>query len=136
MCLISYAYIRMLGAEGLTQATQIAILNANYIKERLEGAYPILYTGEMGRAAHEMIIDCREFKHAGVEVESDGIIPPQDFTDKLVAAVVLRKIFPEVGNQLGTCELALKRHIAVGPAPGEMICHGPGVVMIPGIEVT
>ena len=67
-CLISYAYIRMLGSEGLTEATRIAILNANYIKERLEGAYPILYTGEMGRAAHEMIIDCRPFKKLGVEV--------------------------------------------------------------------
>mgnify|MGYP002395191722 CR=1 FL=1 len=67
-CLISYGYIRMLGAEGLTQATRIAILNANYIKDRLKGAYPILYTGEMGRAAHEMIIDCRPFKQKGVEV--------------------------------------------------------------------
>ncbi|MEJ2162000.1 MAG: aminomethyl-transferring glycine dehydrogenase subunit GcvPB, partial [Robiginitalea sp.] len=68
VCLISYGYICMLGAEGLTQATRIAILNANYIKERLEGAYPILYTGEMGRAAHEMIIDCRPFKKHGIEV--------------------------------------------------------------------
>lgn len=68
VCLISYGYIQMLGAEGLTQATQIAILNANYIKERLEGAYPILYTGERGRAAHEMIIDCRPFKAKGIEV--------------------------------------------------------------------
>ena len=51
-CLISYAYIRMLGSEGLTEATRIAILNANYLKERLESGYPILYTGEMGRAAH------------------------------------------------------------------------------------
>ncbi|EAR17169.1 aminomethyl-transferring glycine dehydrogenase [Robiginitalea biformata] len=68
VCLISYAYIRMLGAEGLTQATKIAILNANYIKERLREAYPILYTGELGRAAHEMIIDCRPFKKMGIEV--------------------------------------------------------------------
>jgi glycine dehydrogenase len=68
VCLISYAYIRMLGSEGLTEATRIAILNANYLKERLEDAYPILYTGEMGRAAHEMIIDCRPFKKHGVEV--------------------------------------------------------------------
>ena len=68
VCLISYAYIRMLGAKGLTQATEIAILNANYIKERLEKAYPILYTGENGRAAHEMIIDCRPFKAHGIEV--------------------------------------------------------------------
>ncbi len=68
VCLISYAYIRMLGAEGLTEATRIAILNANYMKERLKEAYPILYTGEMGRAAHEMIVDCRPFKKQGVEV--------------------------------------------------------------------
>ena len=67
-CLISYAYIRMLGSKGLTQATRIAILNANYIKERLKDSYPILYTGEKGRAAHEMIIDCRPFKKHGIEV--------------------------------------------------------------------
>ena len=58
----------MLGAEGLTKETKIAILNANYIKERLEGYYPTLYTGEQGRAAHEMIIDCRSFKTNGIEV--------------------------------------------------------------------
>jgi glycine dehydrogenase len=67
-CLISYAYIRMLGDEGLTQSTRIAILNANYIKERLQDSYPILYTGEQGRAAHELIIDCRDFKEKGIEV--------------------------------------------------------------------
>ena len=67
-CLISYAYIRMLGGKGLQSATEIAILNANYIKSRLEGAYPILYTGENGRSAHELIIDCRDFKVHSVEV--------------------------------------------------------------------
>ena len=67
-CLISYAYIRMLGSEGLTSATEYAILNANYIKARLEKSYPILYTGEQGRAAHELIIDCRPFKEKGIEV--------------------------------------------------------------------
>jgi len=67
-CLISYGYITMLGAEGLTNATKMAILNANYIKERLEAHYPTLYTGEKGRAAHEMIIDCRDFKNNGIEV--------------------------------------------------------------------
>ena len=61
VCLISYGYITMLGAEGLKSSTQYAILNANYMKARLEEHYPILYTGEMGRAAHEMIIDCRSF---------------------------------------------------------------------------
>jgi glycine dehydrogenase len=67
-CIISYGYIKMLGAKGLKQATEVAILNANYIKERLEGFYPTLYTGENGRAAHEMIIDCRSFKANGIEV--------------------------------------------------------------------
>ena len=66
---ISYAYISMMGGDGLTRATQIAILNANYIKERLSGHYPLLYTGSKGRAAHEMIVDCRGFKEVGVEVE-------------------------------------------------------------------
>lgn len=68
VCLISYGYICMLGAEGLRSSTEHAILNANYMKARFEGHYPILYSGEMGRAAHEMILDCREFKQKGVEV--------------------------------------------------------------------
>ncbi|MFZ4106737.1 aminomethyl-transferring glycine dehydrogenase, partial [Flavobacterium sp.] len=68
VCLISYGYITMLGAEGLKKATQYAILNANYMKARLESSYPVLYSGEMGRAAHEMILDCRAFKQQGVEV--------------------------------------------------------------------
>ncbi|MFC4721408.1 aminomethyl-transferring glycine dehydrogenase [Geojedonia litorea] len=67
-CLISYGYIKMLGAEGLTQATKIAILNANYIKQRLQGSFDTLYSGERGRAAHEMIVDCRAFKANGIEV--------------------------------------------------------------------
>ena len=67
--LISYAYIKMLGAEGLTDSTKYAILNANYIKERLAGSFDVLYSGENGRAAHEMILDCRPFKkEAGIEV--------------------------------------------------------------------
>ncbi|MBL0743311.1 aminomethyl-transferring glycine dehydrogenase [Chryseolinea lacunae] len=66
---ISYAYIAMMGGEGLTNATKYAILNANYIKERLSGQYKILYTGSKGRCAHEMIVDCRDFKKAGIEVE-------------------------------------------------------------------
>lgn len=67
-CLISYGYITMLGAEGLTQATKVAILNANYIKQRLQGQFDTLYSGERGRAAHEMIVDCRPFKENGIEV--------------------------------------------------------------------
>jgi glycine dehydrogenase len=66
---ISYAYIVMMGGEGLQRATEYAILNANYIKERLSAHYPILYTGSNGRAAHEMILDCRAFKTFGIEVE-------------------------------------------------------------------
>ncbi|MFC6096884.1 aminomethyl-transferring glycine dehydrogenase [Flavobacterium qiangtangense] len=68
VCLISYGYITMLGADGLTSSTHHAILNANYIKERLNGHFDTLYTGEMGRAAHEMIIECRPFKEKGIEV--------------------------------------------------------------------
>ena len=67
-CLISYGYIEMLGSSGLQKATEIAILNANYIKYRLEGAYPILYVGDKGRSAHELIIDLRPFKTQGIEV--------------------------------------------------------------------
>jgi glycine dehydrogenase len=67
---ISYAYIAMMGGEGLTNATKYAILNANYIKARLEEKYPILYTGSNGRCAHEMIVDLRPFKSsAGIEAE-------------------------------------------------------------------
>lgn len=68
VCLISYGYISMLGAEGLKSATEHAILNANYIKEKLNGHYDTLYSGEMGRAAHEMILECRPFKQKGIEV--------------------------------------------------------------------
>jgi glycine dehydrogenase len=67
---ISYAYIRMMGATGLTRASQVAILNANYVAARLRGAYPVLYAGQGGRVAHECIIDCRGFQaEAGVMVE-------------------------------------------------------------------
>ena len=68
--LISYAYIRMLGGQGVTASTKYAILNANYIKAKLEPYYPILYVGSNNRVAHEMIADCRPFKlSAGIEVE-------------------------------------------------------------------
>ncbi|MBP7940000.1 MAG: glycine dehydrogenase (aminomethyl-transferring), partial [Sediminibacterium sp.] len=68
--LISYAYIKMLGAKGLELATSYAILNANYMKSRLEKVYPILYTGKNGTCAHEFIIDLRPFKvSAGIEAE-------------------------------------------------------------------
>ncbi len=67
--LISYAYIRLLGGAGVTDSTRYAILNANYIKARLENHYSILYVGSHNRVAHEMIADCRAFKNsAGVEV--------------------------------------------------------------------
>ncbi len=68
--LISWAYIAMMGYDGLTEATMLAILNANYIKSRLEKHFPILYQGKQGRVAHEMIVDMRSFKlSAGIEVE-------------------------------------------------------------------
>ncbi|MEK6629115.1 MAG: glycine dehydrogenase (aminomethyl-transferring), partial [Acidobacteriota bacterium] len=65
--LISYAYVSLLGGEGMTAATRYAILNANYIKSRLEGHYPVLYANAQGRVAHEMIFDMRAFKAAGIE---------------------------------------------------------------------
>ncbi len=65
--LISYGYVRMLGGDGMTDATRHAILNANYIKARLEKHYPVLYTRENGRVAHEMIFDLRAFKAKGVD---------------------------------------------------------------------
>ena len=67
--LISYAYIRLLGPEGLRRSTEVAILNANYLRSRLEGHYDVLYKGNRGSVAHEMIIDCRPFKaSAGIDV--------------------------------------------------------------------
>ena len=66
-CIISYGYIKMLGREGLKKSTQHAILNANYIKSRLEGAFKILYVGEKNRTAHELIIDLRVFKKKNIE---------------------------------------------------------------------
>ncbi|HVT79272.1 MAG TPA: aminomethyl-transferring glycine dehydrogenase [Phycisphaerae bacterium] len=67
---ISWMYIRMMGAEGLKQATQVAILNANYMAKRLESHYPILFRGKNGRCAHEFILDCRQFEDSsGVKVE-------------------------------------------------------------------
>jgi glycine dehydrogenase len=66
---ISWMYIRMMGAEGLTRATQIAILNANYIVRRLDRFFPVLYKGRHGLVAHECILDLRQWKRAGIEVE-------------------------------------------------------------------
>ncbi len=67
--LISWAYCLMMGGQGLTQATRVAILNANYIASRLKGAYPILFMGNKGRVAHECILDTRPFAEAGVTVD-------------------------------------------------------------------
>jgi len=67
---ISYAYIRMMGTEGLKQATAIAIINANYIKSRLQNHFPVVYTGVNGNVGHELIFDMRQFKSkTGIEVE-------------------------------------------------------------------
>ena len=68
VCLISYGYIRMLGKSGIKESTEIAIINANYMKTKLEENFTILYSGENGRSAHEFIIDCREFKKYKIEV--------------------------------------------------------------------
>ena len=67
--IISYIFNKLMGVEGLTEASKIAILNTNYLKERLRKHYKILYTGKKGRAAHEMIVDPREFKEFGIEAE-------------------------------------------------------------------
>ncbi len=68
--IISYAYIKLMGAKGLTEATKAAILNANYIKAKLENEYKVLYSGENGFVAHELIFDLRDFKTTtGIEVE-------------------------------------------------------------------
>jgi len=69
---ITHAYIKMMGGEGLTEATKVAILNANYLAASLIEHYNILYKGENGRVAHEMIVDCRNFKH-DYDVESADI---------------------------------------------------------------
>jgi glycine dehydrogenase len=66
---ISWVYIRLMGATGLERATQVAILNANYMARRLEPHYPIVYRGKRGRVAHEFILDCRPFKKSGIEVD-------------------------------------------------------------------
>jgi glycine dehydrogenase len=66
---ISWMYIRMMGSEGLTEATKIAILNANYIAKRLDGYFPVLFKGKRGLVAHECIVDLRQWKGGGVEVE-------------------------------------------------------------------
>lgn len=66
---ISWAYMAMMGADGLKLATEVAILNANYMAKQLSAHYPILYTGRKGRCAHEFILDLRQFKAAGIEAE-------------------------------------------------------------------
>ena len=69
--LISWAYIAMLGTDGLTRASQVAILSANYIAKRLEGHYDIVYRGKQGRVAHEFILDLRPFRQQGIVTEVD-----------------------------------------------------------------
>ena len=76
---ISYAYIRMMGAEGLTRATQVAILSANYVARRLEGHYPVLYRGKGGMVAHECILDCRGFQQGGGVLVEDIAKRLQDY---------------------------------------------------------
>ena len=80
--LISYGYIRMLGAEGMTNASKLAIVNANYIKRRLEPHYDVLYTRRNGTVAHEMIFDLRKFKSAGSA--GSGTVDEQDVAKRLM----------------------------------------------------
>jgi glycine dehydrogenase len=77
--LISYGYVRMLGPDGMTEATRHAILNANYIKARLEPHYPVLFAGAHGKVAHEMIFDLRPFKQASGIDETDVAKRLMDF---------------------------------------------------------
>ncbi|WP_137125528.1 aminomethyl-transferring glycine dehydrogenase [Roseomonas sp. HF4] len=76
---ISYAYIRMMGAEGLTRATQVAILSANYLAKRLEAHFPVLYRGMNGMVAHECILDCRGFQQGGGVMVEDIAKRLQDY---------------------------------------------------------
>ena len=76
---ISYAYIRMMGAEALTRATQVAILSANYVAKRLEGHFPVLYRGRQGMVAHECILDCRGFQQGGGVLVEDIAKRLQDY---------------------------------------------------------
>ena len=76
---IPYAYIAMMGADGLTEATKVAILNANYVAHRLGAHYPVLYTGTQGMVAHECILDCRGFQAATGVVVEDIAKRLQDF---------------------------------------------------------
>jgi len=76
---ISYAYIRMMGAEGLVRATQVAILNANYIAKQLEAHFPVLYRGVNGMVAHECILDCRGFQQGGGVLVEDIAKRLQDY---------------------------------------------------------
>ncbi|WP_188900086.1 aminomethyl-transferring glycine dehydrogenase [Caldovatus sediminis] len=76
---ISYAYIRLMGAEGLKRATQVAILSANYVAKRLAGHYPVLYKGARGMVAHECILDCRGFQQGGGVLVEDIAKRLQDY---------------------------------------------------------
>src|SRR4029450_12668005 len=71
--LISYGYVRMLGADGVTEATRVAILNANYIKARLEAHYDVLYANHNGRVAHELIFDLRPFNECETPVDEQDV---------------------------------------------------------------
>jgi glycine dehydrogenase len=98
--LISYGYIKMLGNEGVTNATKYAILNANYIKARLEGAYSVLFSGENGRAAHELILDLRPFK-------------------SLVSAEDVAKRLPDYGFHAPTLSFPVAGTIMIEPTESE-----------------
>ncbi|MBA2610821.1 MAG: aminomethyl-transferring glycine dehydrogenase [Bacteroidetes bacterium] len=105
--LISYGYIKMLGNEGVKEATEMAILNANYIKECLKDHYKILYTGKNGRCAHEMILDCNEFKMAtGVEVaDMAKRLMDYGFHAPTVAFPVVNTLMVEPTESEGKAEL-------------------------------
>lgn len=105
--LISYGYIKMLGSDGLKAATETAILNANYMKEILKDHYKILYTGSKGRCAHEMILDCNDFKMpSGVEVaDMAKRLMDYGFHAPTVAFPVVNTLMVEPTESEGKAEL-------------------------------
>ncbi len=145
--LISYGYIRMLGAEGMTNATRYAILNANYLKARLQPHYDVLYANHNGRVAHEMIFDLRPFKHgAGASVdESDVAKRLMDYgfhaptvSFPVAGTMMIEPTESESKDELDRfCEalIAIRKEIAAvvegqggrkGQRPEERTAHRPG----------
>jgi glycine dehydrogenase len=137
---ISWAYIRMMGPAGLTEATRIAIVNANYVARRLKDHYQILYSGHDGLIAHECIVDCRPFKQtAGIEVEDvakrliDYGFHPPTVSFPVAGTLMIEPTESESKHELDRCADALIaireeiREIELGIAErgNNVLCHSP-----------